>query len=351
MAEATNLEQLLARIDDSPVLKDAQLDPQLLARSLQVHDDNIEATISSLTTFIDWHQMHLGSSSSRVSIKQVHSFLRTGQLVLLPNSFDRQGNKLVLFTPDPSISPESLTFTQMYISYWFHQQKQDIGCCFIVNFKNFGSNEDLDSSYYQSHLDTHAVDPARPTNIRFLGLNNKSDAFGATIKEQALSYEFISIEQVPDFVNPAYLPVEFGGSREDWDVEAEVEDFIRERCQSEGLQYRGTEDPTEIEIPPTLFRRAKSSLSILMDMVVGPTNPKRVSLNSMNSLNSLKEDEESVFDGISNDKDVDGSSEVAKETSTDGEIARPTFFRRAKSSLSILHDIVVGGVQGGPPKS
>ncbi|KAJ3062806.1 hypothetical protein HDU99_005096, partial [Rhizoclosmatium hyalinum] len=82
-----------------------------------------------------------------------------------------------------------------------------------------------------------------------------------------------------------------------------------------------------------------------MDMVVGPTNPKRVSLSSMNSLNSLKEDEESVFDGIANDKDLEGPLEVAKEASPDGETARPTFFRRAKSSLSILHDIVVGGVQ------
>ncbi|ORY40938.1 hypothetical protein BCR33DRAFT_826799 [Rhizoclosmatium globosum] len=305
MPSLTTLTQLQSEIDCSQILSTANLGSHLIARSLLANDCDVKATVDSLTEFAQWHQSKLGSSSARVSIKHVHSLLRTRQLVLLPNSFDRHGNRLILFTPDSSTSQQSLETVLMYFAYWFHQQPLETGCLVLVNLQHVA----CDPLHWLPNLHAFftSTNPARPSPLRFLCIHQTlaissvwSQARGI-LNENALDFESVPVDRASLYVDSRYLPKEFGGTREDWHVAVEVDEFIRARYEAEWggipkvepqIQFSDVEmvetsgDAMEVDVVanhgkstkrafndgdesarPTIFKRVKANVSNLLSMV------------------------------------------------------------------------------------
>ncbi|KAJ3078444.1 hypothetical protein HDU99_000577, partial [Rhizoclosmatium hyalinum] len=53
------------------------------------------------------------------------------------------------------------------------------------------------------------------------------------LNENALDFESVPVDRLSLYVDSRYLPKEFGGTREDWHVAVEVDEFIRARYEVE----------------------------------------------------------------------------------------------------------------------
>ncbi|KAJ3196716.1 hypothetical protein HDU82_001682, partial [Entophlyctis luteolus] len=194
--------------------------------------------------FAHWHNEYLNDPAAGVSIVHVHAYYLTDPSYGLPHWVARDGSALILNTAHKGriggIPKQFGAFMTMFHLYRIllpaRQPKWT-----LVNYVDRFRFVNLRLSLVKSANDTAASKPnVKESTIIF---HNASPFFKTSYKAikrhmpDFNTVRFTNGSEIFDYVDPAMVPIEYGGTMTDEQIKNDVEDFIRRQYEVEGLRY------------------------------------------------------------------------------------------------------------------
>ncbi|KAI9347315.1 hypothetical protein BDR26DRAFT_916210 [Obelidium mucronatum] len=231
------------------LLRDANLEPHVVAKSLAFHQNDVSKTLKALTHYANWHKEILGHQSKRVSIAHIHAFLLTEIFTFLPHVKGPDGRPIIIFRgakDTRTIPKQHYAIFNMWYQLWVLRSNPDGNHHLFLDFDGYKFKHFRPSEYKMIN-ETVACQPAPPTSsILYMCNASKSaiklwDVIRRILKDiPYTTSHFIKREELANFMDASVvsqLPVDFGGLRSAEDTRADMEDFIREEYAREGLRY------------------------------------------------------------------------------------------------------------------
>ncbi|KAJ3030772.1 UNVERIFIED_CONTAM: hypothetical protein HDU68_007849 [Siphonaria sp. JEL0065] len=276
MATEQALSALHEAIRNDSFLNSASLEPLIVIKTLEAFEGKVPKALTALKNYAIWHKETLGHQSKRISIVHIHAFLLAGVFCFLPNVTGHDGRPITLYRAYKdragSIPKQHYANFCMWMSSYYLQEFGSINDSFFLNLDGFKFSC-FRPSNYKVMADAQNGFPIKLTNATLVAFHASKttkrvwDAIYKQLKDIEYTVHFIDKDQVSKFVDPAKVPVDFGGLVSLADSDANMEEFIRDQYAREGIRYEPI-DVSEInwktyKIPDVdLSVRPESAMSV-----------------------------------------------------------------------------------------
>ncbi|KAJ3208819.1 hypothetical protein HDU83_007880 [Entophlyctis luteolus] len=238
------IDVLYTKIRSNPFLVSAKLEDSLVEYTMQILEDNVDSAFKILTNFAHWHNENLGHPAARVSIVHVHAYYLTKMYFALPSLRARNGGIVALRRANldrfGGVPKQFAALMVMFMFYRISYPERIQDAMDISNTQNFRFIN-LRMTMYKAINDAAASVPSKKT-LPIIFHNSGPffvKSFNA-IKKFIPDFElfvFTKGDELFEYVEPAMLPVDFGGKVTEEQLDADIEEFIRRQYAVEGLEY------------------------------------------------------------------------------------------------------------------